>query len=219
MLLMSDLSKYAVLAIMLLAISLAYGKGGRPASANGQSLSWTHIPLIALFAVAIGPIAVAALIELGYRSGLLQAPSSGHRLSTSIFQLSLEFAVMNWGFVALYAACRLSRNVRQARFAMWFCVAAMSLLNMPLFLLAPEMVSNVFDAGQGIGMVQAMLAMPLWFGPTPDFLDPTSGIGLLVFAPFAPLPLSGLIGWIAGHFIGWAAGSPEEEITPTESRK
>ena len=81
----------------------------------------------------------------------------------------------------------------------------MSFLNVPLFFLAPEMVSNVFDAGQGIGVIQAMLSMPLWFGP---FLDPDSGIGLLVFAPLAPLPFSGLIGWIAGRSIGWTASSP-----------
>jgi len=67
----------------------------------------------------------------------------------------------------------------------------------------------VADAGQGIGVIQAMLNMPLWFGPYPDFLDPGSGIGLLVFAPLAPIPFLGLIGWIAGRFIGWTASSPK----------
>jgi hypothetical protein len=71
------------------------------------------------------------------------------------------------------------------------------------------MVSNVFDAGQGIGVIQAMLSMPLWFGPYPDFLDPDSGIGLLVFAPLAPIPFLGLMGWIAGRFIGRTASSPK----------
>lgn len=92
---------------------------------------------------------------------------------------------------------------------MWLSAIPMSFLNVPLFFLAPEMVSNVFDAGQGIGVIQAMLSMPLWFGPYPDFLDPDSGIGLFVFEPLAPIPLSGLIGWIAGRFIGWTASSPK----------
>ena len=87
----------------------------------------------------------------------------------------------------------------------------MSFLNVPLFFLAPEMVSDFFDAGQGIGVIQAVLSMPLWFGPYPDFLDPDSGIGLLVFAPLAPIPFLGLIGWIAGWFLGRTTSSPNGE--------
>ena len=41
MLLMSDLFKYLALAVMLLAILLAYYKGGHAVSANGRSLAWT----------------------------------------------------------------------------------------------------------------------------------------------------------------------------------
>lgn len=199
--LMSDLFKYSALAVMLLAILLAYTKGRHAVSANGRSLAWTQVPLIAFVTVSIGPSAVATLIYLGYKSGLLQAGPSGYRFSTFIFQLPLDFAVMNWGFVALYVTCRLSPN-GSARSAMWVSATAMSLLNVPLFFLAPEMVSNVRDAGQGIGIIQGMLSMPLWFGPHLDFLNPDSGIGLLVFAPLAPIPLLGLIGWIAGRFIG-----------------
>lgn len=92
---------------------------------------------------------------------------------------------------------------------MWVSATVMSVLNLPLIFLAPEMVSNVFDAGQGIGIVQAMLSMPLWFGSYPAFLDPDSGIGLLVFAPLAPIPLLGLVGWIAGQLIGGPASSPK----------
>ena len=212
MLLMSDLFKYSALAVMLLAILLAYYKGRHVVSANGRSLAWTQVPIIAFLTVSIGPSAVATLIYLGYKSGLLQAGPSGYRFSTFIFQLPLDFAVMNWGFVALYVTCRLSPNFGSARpnfgsarSAMWLSAAAMSFLNVPLFFLAPEMVSNVFDAGQGIGVIQAMLGMPLWY---PDFLDPF-GIGLLVFAPLAPIPFLGLIGWIAGRFIGWPASSPK----------
>lgn len=92
---------------------------------------------------------------------------------------------------------------------MWLSATVMFVLNIPLFFLAPDMVSNVFDAGQGIGIVQAMLSMPLWFGPHPAFLDPDSGIGLLVFAPFAPIPLSGLIVWIAAQLIAGPSCSPK----------
>jgi hypothetical protein len=206
MLLMSDLFKYSALAVMLLAILLAYYKGRRAVSANGRSLAWTQVPLIAFLTVSIGPSAVAILVYLGYKSGLLHAGPSGYQFSTFIFQLPLDFAVMNWGFVALYVTCRLSPNFGSARSAMWLSATVMSFLNVPLFFLAPEMVSNVFDAGQGIGVILAMLSMPLWY---PDFLDPDSGIGLLVFAPLAPIPFSGLIGWIAGRFIGWPASSPK----------
>ena len=184
MLLMSDLFKYSALAVMLLAILLAYYKGRHVVSANGRSLAWTQVPIIAFLTVSIGPSAVATLIYLGYKSGLLQAGPSGYRFSTFIFQLPLDFAVMNWGFVALYVTCRLSPNFGSARSAMWLSAIPMSFLNVPLFFLAPEMVSNVFDAGQGIGVIQAMLSMPLWFGPYPDFLDPDSFLSLSRSHPY-----------------------------------
>jgi hypothetical protein len=56
---------------------------------------------------------------------------------------------------------------------------AMSFLNVPLFFLAPEMVSDFFDAGQGIGVIQAMLSIPLWFGPYRIFLIPTLALAFL----------------------------------------
>jgi hypothetical protein len=209
MILMSDLAKYSVLAVMLLAILLAYYKGRHAVPANGRSLGWTQVPLIAFLTVSIGPSAIAILIYLGYKSGLLPAEPSGYRFSTFIFELPVDFAVMNWGFVVLYVTCRLSSNSGSARPAMLLSAVAMSFLNVPLFFLAPEMVSNVYDAGQGIGVIQALLSMPLWFGPYPDFLDPASGIGLLVLAPFTPIPLLGLFGWIAGRFLGSADSSPK----------
>jgi hypothetical protein len=211
MVMMSDLFKHSFLAVMLLAILFAYYKGRHAVSANGRSLAWTQVPLIAFLTVSIGPSAVATLIYLGYKSGLMQAGPSGYRFSTYISQLPLDFALMNWGFVALYVTCRLSPNFGSARSAMWVSATLMSFLNVPLFFLAPDMISNVYDAGQGIGIIQAMLSMPLWFGRYPDFLDPDSGIGLLVFAPLAPIPFSGLIGWIAGRFIGGTASSPKGE--------
>ena len=99
MLLMFDLFKYLALAVMLLAILLAYYKGRHAVSANGRSLAWTQVPLIAFLTVSIGPSAVATLIYLGYKSGLLQGGPSGYRFSTFIFQLPLDFAVMSWGLL------------------------------------------------------------------------------------------------------------------------
>jgi hypothetical protein len=204
--LMSDQFKYAALAVMLLAVLLAYAKGRHAVSANGRSLAWTHVPLIAFLIVSVGPSVAATLIYLGYESGLLQAGPSGYRFSSIIFRLPLDFALMNWGLIALYVTCRLSQNSGSARSAMWLSAIAMSFVNVPLFFLGPEMISNVFDAGQGIGVLQAVLGMPLWF---PGFLDPDSGVGLLILAPLAPIPLSGLIGWIAGRFLGSTDSSPK----------
>ena len=209
MILMPDLFKYSTLAVILLAMALATCKGRHAAFANGRSLAWTYVPLIAFLTVSIGPSAVATLIYLGYKSGLLLPAPSGYRFSSFIFRLPLDFALMNWGFVALYVTCRLSPNSGSARTAMWLSATLMCFLNVPLFFLAPEMVANVFDAGQGIGVIQALLGMPLWFFPYPALLDPESGVGALVFAPLAPIPFLGLIGWIAGRFVGSPASPPE----------
>jgi len=209
MIMLSDTLKYSVLAVMLLAILLAYCKRRNATSADGQSLAWTQVPLIAFLTVSIGPSAIATLIYLGYKLGLLQPGPSGYQFSIFVYAMPLEFAVMNWGFVALYLVGRLLPNFGSPRSAMWLSVIAMSFFNVPLFFLAPEMVSAVFDAGQGIGVVQAMLSMPVWFGPYPKFLDPESAIGLLILAPLAPIPFSGLVGWIGGHFLGGATSSPK----------
>src|ERR1700753_4211791 len=107
MLLISDTFKYATLTVMLLAILLGYYKGRNAVSANGQSLAWTPVPVITFLTVSVGPSAVAALIYLGYKLGLYQAGPSGYQFSMFIYQLPLDFAVMNWGFVALYLTCRL----------------------------------------------------------------------------------------------------------------
>jgi hypothetical protein len=207
--LLSDTLKYSVLAVMLLAILLAYFKGRNAVSANGQSLAWTQIPLIAFLTVSVGPSAIATLIYLGYKLGLFQPGPSGYQFSSFVYQLPLEFALMNWGFVALYLTCRLLPNFGSARSAMWLSAIAMSLVNVPLFFLGPDMVSNVYDAGQGIGVLQAMLSMPIWVGPYPGDLD--SGIGLLVSAPLAPIPFLGLIGWLAAQFIGGVFSSPKKK--------
>jgi hypothetical protein len=204
-----DLYKYSALAVMLLAILFAYRKGRNAVSANSRSLSWTHVPLIAFAIASLGPSAFAIMIYLGYKFGLIQPPPSGYRFSTYIRDLPFDFAVINWGFVALYLTCRLWPNFGSARSAMWLSVAAMSLPNVLLFSLAWTMVSNVFDAGQGIGVIEAMLILPIiammWHGPVPGIFDAGFGIGFVISALTAPMPFLGLIGWLVGQLIGWTA--------------
>jgi hypothetical protein len=90
---------------------------------------------------------------------------------------------------------------------MWFSVVAMSLPNVLLFQLAPEMVSNAFDAGQGIGITEAMFSLPIitiiWPGTYPSLFDAGFGVGLIISALMAPVPLFGLTGWLVGHLVGW----------------
>jgi hypothetical protein len=209
-----DSYKYLALAVMLLAILFAYGKGRGAVSASGRPLAWTHVPLIAFAIASLGPSALAVMIYLGYKSGLIQPPPSGYSFSTYIRDLPLDFAVINWPFVALYLTCRLWPDFGPARSAMWLSVAAMSLPNVLLFSLAPTMVSSVFDAGQGIGIVEAMLLFPIivmiWPGPAPGIFDAGFGIGFFISALTAPIPFLGLIGWLAGQFVGW---------TPSNSRR
>jgi hypothetical protein len=202
----SDLYNYLALAVMLLAILFAYRKGRNVVSVSGQSLAWTQVPLIAFAIASIGPSAFAIMIYLGYKFGLIQPEPSGYRFSIFIRELPFDFAVINWGFVALYLTCRLWPNFGSARSAMWFSVVAMSLPNVLLFSTAWEMVSNVFDAGQGIGVIEAMLILPIIAmilpGPFPSILDTGSGMGLVISALTAPIPFLGLIGWLGGQWIG-----------------
>lgn len=208
-LLTSDSYEYLALAVMLLAVVFAYLKGRGAISASSRSLAWTRVPLIALAIVSIGPSVFAIVIYLGYTAGLIQPPPSGYKFSIFIRDLPFDFAVMNWPFVALYVTCRLWPNRGSARPAMWFSVIAMCLPNVLLFSLASTMVSNVFDAGQGIGIIEAVLSFPiiamLWPGPLPSILDPDSGIGFVISTLTAPIPILGLTGWLLGQFTGRTA--------------
>jgi hypothetical protein len=136
----SDLYRYLALAVMLLAILFGYRKGRGLVSVSGRPLAWTQVPLIAFAIASLGPSAFAIIIYLGYTFGLIQAPPSGYRFSTYIGDLPFDFAVINWGFVALYLICRLWPNFGSARSAMWLSVVAMSLPNVLLFSLAWTMV-------------------------------------------------------------------------------
>jgi len=94
---------------------------------------------------------------------------------------------------------------------MWLSVVAMALPNVLLFSLAWTMVANVFDAGQGIGIIEAMLILPIvamiWPGPLPGFLDPDAGVGLVIAALTAPVPILGLTGWSVGQLFGRTAST------------
>src|SRR6266480_3588363 len=184
-----DLYKYLALAVMLLAILFAYRKGRDAVSASSRSLAWTHVPLIAFAIASLGPSAFAIMIYLGYKFGLLRPNPSGYSFSTFIRDLPFDFAVINWPFVALYLTCRLWPNFGSARSAMWLSVVAMSLPNVLLFSLAWTMVSNVFDAGQGIG------------------------VAFVISALTAPIPFLGLIGWLVGQLIGWTASNFRRKTT------
>ena len=212
----NDLHKYLALAVMLLAVLFAYRKGRHAVSANGRSLAWINVPLIAFAIVSLGPSALAILIYLGYKIGVIQPGPSGYRFSTFIGGLPLDFAVMNWGFVAVYVACRLQPNAGGTRLAMWLSVTAMSLPNILLFSLAPTMVANVFDAGQGIGIIEATLIFPVaalfWPSAFPDIFDAGYGIGLVVSTLTAPIPVLGFAGWLVGQLFGrTAAKFPRKE--------
>ena len=210
-----DLYKYLALAVMLLAILFAYRKGRDAVSASSRSLAWTHVPLIAFAIASLGPSAFAIMIYLGYKFGLIQPEPSGYSFSTFIRDLPFDFAVINWPFVALYLTCRLWPNFGSARSAMWLSVVAMSLPNVLLFSLAWTMVSNVFDAGQGIGVIEAMLILPIiaMFWPGPAIFDDGFGIAFVISALTAPIPFLGLIGWLVGQLIGWTASNFRRKTT------
>ncbi len=204
----SDLYKYLTLAVLLLAILFGYRKGRNAVSASGRPLAWTHVPLIAFAIASIGPSVFAIMIYLGYEFGFIQPGPAGYQFSIFIQTLPLDFAIINWGFVALYLLCRLWPNFGSAKSAMWLSVVAMSLPNIVLFALAPEMVSNAKDAGQGIGVIEAMFILPIIAmilpGPIPNIFDAGLGLGFVISVLTAPVPFFGLVGWLAGQLVGWA---------------
>jgi hypothetical protein len=190
-LLTSRSAQIVALILMLLAVAFGYYKGRNAAVVSGQSLAWTQIPLIALAIISIGPSIIAVVLYLAYTFGIIQPGPRGFRFSqVFIFGSPVEFALLNWPFVALYVVCRIWPKLGGARLAMWFSVVAMALPNVVLFGLAPEMVSNARDAGQGIGIIEAMLSFPI------------IPIGSIFSALTAPIPLIGLAGWLVGHSVG-----------------
>jgi hypothetical protein len=115
---------------------------------------------------------------------------------------------MNWAFVPLYVVGRVWPDRGAARLAMWLSVGAMSLPCAVLFALAPEMLSTARDAGQGIGIVEAVL---LWSplaamvpGVASIIMDAGTAWMSVLMALAGFLPMLGLIGWLLGQFAGRA---------------
>ena len=191
---------------MLLAVVYGWRKGRNASVASGQSVAWTNIPLIALAIVSIGPSLCAAILYLTYRFGLVQPPARGYRFGSFVTLLPADFALMNWAFVPLYVVCRVWPNLGGARLAMWFSVVAMSVPCLVLFGLAPEMLSTARDAGQGIGIIEAVL---MWSpiaaivpGVASIIIDAGTAWMSVLMALAGFLPMLGLIAWLLGRFAG-----------------
>jgi len=196
---------------MLLAVVYGYCKGRSAAAVSGQSLAWTNIPLIALAIISIGPSIFAAILYLTYRFGLVQPPARGFRFGSFVYSLPVDFALMNWAFVQLYVVCRIRPNLGAARLAMWFSVVVISVPNVVLFGLAPEMISSAYDSGQGIGIIQAVLLWPpiamIWPGLASLIMDADTSLMFVLMALTGVLPTLGLVTWVAGRLVGRAVPS------------
>src|SRR6185295_17586204 len=137
--------RHLALLLMLLAVVYGYLKGRNASVGSGQSLAWTNIPLIALAIISIGPSLYAVILYLTYRFGLVQPPAPGYRFGSLVYSSPVDFALINWAFVPLYVVCRVWPKLGSARVAMWLSVVAMSVPNLVLFGLAPEMISSAVD--------------------------------------------------------------------------
>lgn len=188
------------LIILLLLAAFGYRRG------RSHSPAWTHIPLIALAIISIGPSVCAVLLYLSYKFGLMQPSGPGYHFGSFVFSQPADFAVLNWAFVPLYLVGRIWSPVGSTRLAMWFAVVAMSVPNLVLFGLAPEMISNARDAGQGIGVIESLL---LW-SPIQTILPGTFAIidaagfqySFLLNALTGFLPTLGLGAWLLGRLVG-----------------
>jgi len=89
---------------------------------------------------------------------------------------------------------------------MWFSVVAMALPNVFLFVLAPEMISNARDAGQGIGIMEALLLSSpihvIWPAIAAIITDADSRYFLVLAALTGFLPILGLAAWWLGQLFG-----------------
>jgi len=208
---MIEWPRYLALIVMLLAVVYGHCKGRSAAAVSGQSLAWTNIPLIALAIISIGPSIFAAILYLTYRFGLVQPPARGFRFGSFVYSLPVDFALMNWAFVPLYVVCRIRPNLGAARLAMWFSVVVMSVPNVVLFGLAPEMISSAYDSGQGIGIIQAVLLWPpiamIWPGLASLIIDADTSLMFVLMALTGVLPTLGLVTWVAGRLVGRAVPS------------
>jgi hypothetical protein len=190
---------HLALIVLLLLVVFGYWQGRSDAPA------WSKIPLIAFAIVSIGPSVCAVILYLAYKSGLSQPPARGYKFGSFVTSLPVDFALLNWAFVPLYVVGRIRPRADSARVAMWFAVVAMSLPNVLLFALAPEMISNVYDAGQGIGIVEAMLLFsPIqMIPPITAIIDAADSRYFHVLASLTGfLPILGLAAWWLGRLSG-----------------
>jgi len=191
---------------MLLAAVYGYRKGRNAPVASGQLLAWTNIPLIALAIISIGPSLCAVILYLTYRFGLVQPHAPGYKFGSLVYLSPIDFALINWAFVPLYVVCRIWPKLGATRLAMWFSVIAMSVPNLVLFGLAPEMVSSAFDSGQGIGIIEAMLLWPpiamIWPGLASIIIHADTAFMFVLMALTGFLPILGLMAWLLGRLVG-----------------
>lgn len=189
-----------VLIVLLLLVGFGYFRG------RGRSPAWTNIPLVALAVFSIGPSVCAVILYLSYEFGLIQPSASGYRFGSFIYSLPADFALLNWAFVPLYLVGRIWPRADSGRLAMWFAVVAMSVPNVVLFGLASEMLSNARDAGQGIGIVQAMLLWSPIQTIVPGLFTIIDAAGFeysyVLNALTGFLPLLGLGAWLLGRLVG-----------------
>jgi hypothetical protein len=192
--------RYLALIVLLLLVAFGYCRG------RSRSPAWTNIPLIALAILSIGPSVCAVILYFSYKFGLIQPSAPGYRFGSFVYFLPVDFALLNWAFVPLYVVGRIRPHAGSARLAMWFAVVAMSVPNVVLFGLAPEMVSNARDAGQGIGVMEAVL---LW-SPIQTILPGIFAIvdaagfeySFILNALTGLLPTLGLVAWLLGRIVG-----------------
>jgi hypothetical protein len=144
------------------------------------------------------------ILYLAYKFGLVQPNAPGYRFGSFVYLLPVDFALLNWAFVPLYVVGRIRPRAGSARLAMWFAVVAMSVPNVVLFGLAPEMVSNARDAGQGIGIIEAVLLWsPIQMIWPAIISDAGFEVEFVLNALTGLLPTLGLIAWLLGQLAGW----------------
>jgi hypothetical protein len=199
---------HLALIVLLLLVAFGYWRG------RSHSPGWSNIPLIAFAIIAIGPSVCAVILYFAYKFGLAQPPARGYEFKSFVYFLPVDFALLNWAFVPLYVVGRIWPRAGSARPAMWFAVVAMSVPNVILFGLASEMVSGAVDAGQGIGIMEAML---LWspiemIWPGLDAIIDAAGTRywFVLHALIGFLPTFGLAAWLSGQLFGW-----QVQVTPS----
>jgi hypothetical protein len=188
--------RHLALVVLLLVVVFGYCRG------RGHSPAWSNIPLVALATISIGPSVCAVILYLAYQLGLVQPSAPGYRFGSFVYFLPADFVLLNWAFVPLYVAGRISQRADSARLAMWFAVVAMSIPNVVLFGLAPEMISNARDAGQGIGIIEAVLMwspiQTVWPGIAAIIDDAGFEVSFVLNALTGFLPMLGLVAWLSG---------------------